>query len=316
MGADYLPPLEGDELILKDGSIWIVKGCYHPPKKYVAMPRRVEGRKVKTFKESLALVKRYYRHYLQKIPEIDDKVPVVPQEDVLVYREALAWKPSDLKKPIECVAEELITFLRDECNLTCGITGSLLGGYATKTSDIDIVCMDREGAYECLSKLRKEGLIQPLYPQYTVKEIGEVKEVISQQLHTVLASRRLTQGIFKGYPYTMKIVNCRRGKDLNVKPIYSLTSELTIILRGSDYRCPSIYPADLLSTSTVLKKAYLLTFRTRLTELKEGTILRGVGYIMYYEDLNHALISFDRPPSFIKYLITPSECIGNSPTPL
>jgi hypothetical protein len=300
-----LPPLEGDELILKDRSIWIVKGCYHPPKKYVAMPRVVDGRKVKTFKESLALVRRYYRHYLMDVPEIGYEVPVVPENDVLIYKKVLDWKPSDSGKVIESVAGELIALLNEGCGLTCGISGSILGGYATKTSDIDVVCIDREGAYGCLKKLRTEDLIQPLYPEYSVKELWEVKEVIPPELHAGLASQRLTQGIFKGYPYTLKIVNCGRGNELFREPLLSTLSDLTLLLRGSDYRCPSIYPVSLLSSSTVLREAYLITFRTRFTELKEGTIIRGVGIITYDKSLERAWISFDRPPSTVKYLSLP-----------
>ncbi|MCD6323536.1 MAG: hypothetical protein J7L55_00255 [Desulfurococcales archaeon] len=292
-----MPPPEGSIIKLSDGSKWVVKGCVHPEDGYVAVPRLVGEKKLKTYGEAMRVIRRYYPHYLTRVPEIGRDVPVVPLEDII---EVLT--PFDTFTPPETglgrKACALVEALRERCGLKCGIAGSLLGGYSSPDSDIDVVCMDSENAYTCLRALRQEGVLTPLSMDEFEVESREVAEGVGPSTLTALASSRITQGTYKGAKYTLKILNCVRERPY-LGPYLSIRYEEAVaILKGFDYRSPSIYPVELLRPATPYKEAVLLTHRVRFTELVEGALISGRALLHVRDGV--IVVSFDVPGSEVR----------------
>ena len=296
-------PIEGDELLLKDGSLWIVKGCYHLRNEYVAVPRVVNGKKIKTYEKQLEHVKRYYLHYIKYIPQIGFPTPLVPLKDLGMYI-SITQVSSINKSHLKSLGLELRELVQDECRTECGLTGSLLGKYSGKGSDIDLVCIDNADFPECLKKLRDEGLLPPITGKDFVTEYPEVKELINQEIHKELIRFKLTQGLFKGVKYTLKAINCEREKQLLGPYTFIYKGEILVKLLSTDYRAPSIYNVQVLRPCSNVRNAYLLTHRVRLTELPKNSLVGGKGSILY-KGMNSVIISFDRPPSNIEFVAVP-----------
>ncbi len=296
-------PIEGDELLLKDGSLWIVKGCLHLDNGYVAVPRVVNGQKLKTFKKQFTYIRRYYLHYLKNIPQIGYPTPLVSSKDVVKYLN-IAEKLTDEKNHLKLLANQLIRIIQNNCVTECGITGSLLGNYLSESSDIDLVCADGVNFPECLKRLRDKEVLLPIMDKEFVREYHEVKEIIDEELHQELVKLKLTQGFFEGVNYTLKVINCDRERPF-LGPYYHVRkANIMLRLLSSDYRTPSIYEAQLVRPHTLAKKAYMITYRVRFTELPKGSLIKGEGLILY-KDMNTVIITFDRFPSRIEFLALP-----------
>jgi len=296
-------PIEGDELLLKDGSLWIVKGCLHLGNGYVAVPRVADGQKLKTYIKQFTYIRRYYLHYLKNIPQIGLPTPLVHSEDIIKYLNVTGKIP-DGRNHLKLLANKLIRTIQDSCTTECGITGSLLGNYSSEGSDIDLVCVDSINFPECLKRLRDKEILHPITDREFIREYQEVKEIINEELHQKLVELKLTQGFFKGAKYTLKIINCDRERSFAGPYLYVRKAKLLIRLLSTDYRTPSIYEVKLLRPHAFAKKAYMITYRVRFTELPEGSLIRGEG-LMLYKDTDSVIITFDRTPSRIEYLVIP-----------
>ena len=207
--------LEGDLLELTDGSLWVVKGCVHPSAP-IAVPRLVSGKKVKRLGEALEVIARYYPFFTKYVPELGREAPVVSPSWIRRTRRFLHFSDVDSityvsRDEITSVAMELIKLLREECGLQCGPTGSLLGGYARRESDVDINCVDRGDTLECLRGLRTKGFLKPLPVKEFIKELPLVSETLGWDDMSKLVMHRLTQGVFKGLRYTLRITSCGVG---------------------------------------------------------------------------------------------------------
>ncbi len=315
-------PIEGDIVALSDGSIWIVKGCIHPPEGVVAIPRFVGGRRVKRAGESLAITRRFYRHYIRFVKEIGCEVPVLPWVDVKLYVSAYDRTLSIIRKAErgpEHVrrAVELIRLLKDACGLTCWLTGSALGLYpsSSRSPDVDLLCFDSADALSCLKRLRAEGLLRNLTPKSFLNEAFSVGEILHPNLLTLLATRRVTQGVFKGVKYTLRLVNCRRVERASGPyEITLLLNGTAILLRSGDYRFPAIYEAELLHPMAGVRKALLLTHRVRLTELPAGTVVLGTAVLhLKLGRGRYWVINFDLPPARIDALVLGQQLSSNQP---
>lgn len=302
--------VEGDIIILLDKSVWVVKGCYHPPEGFVAVPRLIDGRKIKRVSEAFSIVKRYYRFMLKYVDKLGVTVPVVPHEWVLHH---YTWQNShcpDVCDDLTKKCHELTSLLLRECGLRCGVSGSLLGGYWTSKSDIDIVCYDSEGVYECLKNLRIAGILSPLSESSFIKELQVVSETLPHHIHSKLTEQRVSQGIFSGVNYTLRILNCPReiyllGPYTNVR-----TADVTLRILSSDYRTPSIYSVELIRPYIPsYKDVYMMSYRVRFAELPKGTIVSGRALIFMKDD--KLIISFDSPNTSINFMQFPPALKDN-----
>lgn len=298
-------PLEGDQLRLVDGSLWVVKGCYHPPDGIVAVPRLFDGRRVKRLSESYEVVMRYYRHYVRFLPEFGRAVPVVPHHAVLNYLSSFVALGGVVKgvSRLYDVALDLAEIL-SKCGLTCGLSGSLLGGYYTEASDIDLVCVETGcSSYDCLKSWRRSGLIKNFTAAEASEESAEVSELVPVAVYEELLTDKLTQGVFKRVKYTLRIINCGAEKRLLGPYHYTRREEVILRLLNTAYETPAIYEVELLRPRIYEGlKTYLLTYRARLTELPPGTVIKGVGLLHLDFMRQFALINLDDPKSAVEFL--------------
>lgn len=298
--------LEGDLLELIDGSLWIVKGCVHPGAP-IAVPRLVDGRKVKRVSEAFEIIARYYSFFLRYVPELGRKAPLISSSWIKRVRRFLHFSidvtPHGLDGRIKSVAMELMELLHRECGLRCGPTGSLLGGYVGRESDIDINCVERQGTLECLQNLRAKGLLKPLPTEEFVKELPLVSETLSWDDMSKLVAHRLTQGIFKGIRYTLRIINCSRVEKF-LGPYTHIVRDTYMVFKimNFDYRTPSIYKVELLRPTLLSsREAYFITHRVRFTELPPESLIIARGDVMLKGD-NIAVVSLDTPNSKVEAL--------------
>ena len=294
--------LEGDCLQLFDGSIWVVKGSYHPPGRVIAFPRLVDGRKVKRIGEALNIIQRYYSHFLTYVDFIGRYVPAVPKSFIKKHFRALSTGCPEKNDDISSLCNELLEILSSKCGLKCGVTGSLLYGEYTAYSDIDLVCIDRAGAYECLRKLRKNEILKRFSHSDFITEFADVSEGLSFNDHLRLILSRVTQGVFKSRRYTLRIINSNREQAVLGPYSFSYYSEVIVRVTSSDYRTPSIYNVDIIKPYITAKKVFMVSFRVRYTEIPKGTILLVTNalFALRYDDV--AVISLDSPSTYVKIL--------------
>ncbi len=272
----YPLAVEGDIIRHVDGSIWVVKGCVHPPGALVAVPRVVGGAKLKRLSEAMEVVRRYYLHYVRSVPEIGREVPAVPLKDVLVV---LRWLREG-RRPGEELLRELLKALED-LGLECGIAGSHLGGYSDAGSDVDVHCLDSPDAYERISSLYSSGLLGHLEPGEALLEVAGVSESLDPRRHAELIARRVLQGKYRGRRVTFRVVNCERAREVIGPYVDARSAEMVVRIAESDYRTPAIMRADVVRSSvSVGQSLYLFTHRLRFAELPVGTLLQIRGTVL------------------------------------
>lgn len=303
--------LEGDLLELTDGSLWVVKGCVHPGAP-IAVPRLVNGKKVKRLGEAFEIIARYYPFFIKYVHVLGREAPVVSPSWIKQIRRFLHFSNVDsityvLRDKIKSVAMELIKLLREECGLRCGPTGSLLGGYAGKESDVDINCVGKRDTLECLHGLRIKGFLKPLSVKEFIKELPLVSETLGWGDMSKLVVHRLTQGVFKGLRYTLRIIDCDRIREF-LGPYTHIIKDTYVVFKvvDFDYRTPSIYRVELLRPALLSsRETYFITHRVRFAEMPFGSLVIAKGDIMLRND-DIAIVSLDTPNSKVEAILLPS----------
>ena len=280
MSSAFENPCEGDIIVLNDSSLWIVKGCFHPMDYIIALPRIINGRKVKRLKDTYRIVGRYYAHFLRYVPELGLKVPLVPKRSIKIFYHALSTKCVKGLNKLHDVCWELLDVIESSCGTICGITGSLLGGYYSDSSDIDLICLDKPKLYDCLLKLRNEGVLSPLTEDVFSNELIEVSEGLDSETHLKLITHKVLQGTYKNYRYTLRIINCLRLNSYLGPYDYILRVPIAILkVVTTDYRTPTIFITDIIKSSlseyTVLNKgkSLCMSHRLRYTEIPIGALM-------------------------------------------
>lgn len=232
-------------------TIWAVKGCNHPEGYAVAVPRLYKGKKIKKMEDALQLARQEFPFLFRYVKEIGFDVPLVP------------LKESEILDPFNKVVEDevVIEFMK-YFKAKIGITGSLL--YSNSYNDMDFVSIN-ENDYQTLLGLREKGITYPL----NVVNESEV-EGLNKKDFLHLKRNRVLEGIFKGVPYTFKIVSCENFGVVEGKEKFEGIVE--IVRAEKSYSLPVKYYTD--------KGVYLTSFRTRYTELKEGTKLYVNGILL------------------------------------
>ena len=289
---------------LRDGSLWVVKGCHHPLDGVVAVIRVFEGRRVKRLGEAYEIMGRYYRHYMRFLSEFGKVVPVVPREEVSEYVRG-AESREVLREGLSRLHAATLEFidLLSGYGLKCGLSGSLLGGYYTAGSDIDLVCAEgRVSSYEVLRALREEGVTESLSPTEALEEVLVVGELIPSEPHARILTRKLTQGKFKGIKYTLRILDC--GEERGLLGPYDVNREEHVLIKltNTTHKTPAVYEVSVLRPRIPYEKAYLISYRARLTELPQETLIAGKGLTHSRLDEGLLIIDFDAPNTTIEFM--------------
>jgi hypothetical protein len=223
---------EGDLVETLDGNIFDVKGFVHPPGKVVAFIRftpdprgdRKKGniayRKVYPLKERYELLQKRFPKYIVFDTVFDEQICEVPIAAIKRHytpKEGLEnLRCKKLLDEVETDALEFAGLLKQNAGVSwskLGISGSLLVGLHTSSSDIDPVIYGSENCHKVYATLKsltqhKDSPVKP----YTCEELKRLFDFRSKD--TVMSfedflrteSRKVLQGMFKRRDYFIRCV--------------------------------------------------------------------------------------------------------------
>jgi hypothetical protein len=223
---------EGDLIETLDGNIFDVKGLVHPPRKIVAFIRftpdpkgdRKRGgityRKVYPLYERYSLLRERFPQYLLFDPVFDEQICEVSIEAVKHHFKPInglrRLRRKDVLDEAETQALEFARLLKRNTDVSwskLGISGSLLVGLHTPTSDIDPIVYGSKSCHRVYLALKsllenEKSLVKP----YSLDELRKLFDFRSKDTAMSFEdfvrteSRKVLQGTFMGRDYFLRFV--------------------------------------------------------------------------------------------------------------
>jgi predicted nucleotidyltransferase len=221
---------EGDLVETLDGNVFDVKGLVHPPDKVVAFIRytpdqkgdrkrdEVTYRKVYPLSERYQLLRERFPQYLVYDPVFNEWLCEVPVEAVKQHYEPVDYlRTLRYRKELTHLEKAALRFaelLKKTADISwnaLGVSGSLLVGLQTLTSDIDVVVYGSQNCHRVHDSLKtlvndKEGSVKP----YSLEELKGLFGFRSKDTSMTFEdfvrteSRKVLQGKFEGYDYFVR----------------------------------------------------------------------------------------------------------------
>jgi predicted nucleotidyltransferase len=223
---------EGDLIRTTSNVIFDVKGTSHPKDKVIAFPRFIPQADGARKSKNAAYGKVYslsdrFKYLQENHPELIVFDPVfgetlceVPTTQIVeLYQptEKLAkLRKTETLTLLEQKALHLAVTLKEKADIpwsSIGISGSIMAGLTTETSDIDPLVYGVENsqkAYKALQKLRET--VDSGFKPYTAAELKTLYDFRSKDTHmsfqdfTNVESRKAFQGMFMGTDYFIRFV--------------------------------------------------------------------------------------------------------------
>ncbi|MFQ6087409.1 MAG: hypothetical protein ACE5K0_00710 [Candidatus Methanofastidiosia archaeon] len=277
---------EGDFLETKEGLIFDVKGFIHPKDRVISYLRYFpsdEGGRVKDgrrYEKIYDLGKRrnflkenypfflfydeYFHRELSGVPFKRIKKTYKPRDFLkeLSEKENLSDFESETLKLCELISQRSGV---DFENL--GISGSLLVGLESKTSDIDVLVYGRKNSlkiYKILRELRDEGTLIPYFGE-RLKRICKLRwEKVTPKLMK-MERRKLLHGIFEDREYFLRLLSREdfRYSEVEFIPLKKCKVRAKITDDSNGIFTPCSYEVGDCSDERI---KYLKSFRGRFTE--------------------------------------------------
>ena len=223
---------EGDIIETRGKSLFDVKGLVHPPGRIIAFIRffpdpegdrerdGVTYRKVYALSERYALLKRDFPQYLVYDPVFDEYLCEVPIEGVKKHYQPInrlrALRHKGASDETERLALAFTELLKEGGNISwikLGISGSLLVGLHTPTSDIDPIVYGSESCHKVHRALKTlledEKSHVKAYDWEGLKGLFDFRSgdtAMSFEEFVQTESRKVLQGKFMGRDYFIRCV--------------------------------------------------------------------------------------------------------------
>ncbi len=223
---------EGDLIRTKSGVVFDVKGLIHPPNKIIAFPRFIPSAagtrqgKGATYGKVYSLSDRF-RYLQENHPDLVVFDPVFGETlcEVPINQIDRHYQPSKklatLRKnknltPLEQKALKLAATLKEKAGISwnaIGISGSIMAGLTTTTSDIDPIVYGKENskkAYSALWELFKDK--DSGFKPYSHSELQTLYNFRSKDTKMsfedflAVESRKAFQGMYMGTDYFVRFV--------------------------------------------------------------------------------------------------------------
>jgi len=209
--------IEGSYVEVGDDVIYAVKGVSHPPKGVIAVPNyiRVGGSvvKLKSFNSSMDFIRRHSRKFLKYDECLGQEVPYIPLEEITRVYDPIEGKSHLRIDAVANAALRMVDLLVENSGIESdfvGITGSVLLGLHNESSDIDIVVYGINNClkvYETLRLMRESNMTGYLSGDALEKVLRSRSDTFMEPIVWAKHERRkLTNGIFMGRPYTLKLI--------------------------------------------------------------------------------------------------------------
>ena len=226
---------EGDLIETADGVIFDVKGLVHPPNRVIAFPRFIptlDGNrrhrksrygKVYSFPDRFKFLQQNTPELVVRDEVFDETLCEVPKENIKKHykptQKLKELRSSKEPKDLEAKALQLAVSLKNAADIpweSVGISGSLLVGLQTPTSDIDPVVYGIENCrevYAALQRMLNENDSQ--FKTYTRGELQVLFDFRSKDTimnfedFVKIESRKAFQGKFMETNYFIRFVKDR-----------------------------------------------------------------------------------------------------------
>ncbi|MCL1978001.1 MAG: hypothetical protein FWG55_07890 [Candidatus Bathyarchaeota archaeon] len=223
---------EGDFIKHKSNVIFDVKGLIHPKDKVIAFPRYIPDPKGFRHSKDLNYGKVYslgdrFKFLQEHLPHLilfdeffGETLCEVPTDEIVQHfqpKEKLAsLRTGNPQNIFEEKALQLATDLQQAADISwnaIGISGSILAGLTTSTSDIDLLIYGEENsckAYAAMQRMLKEG--HPRLKAYTTEELKNLYDFRSKDTHMSfkdfqrVENRKAFQGMYQGTDYFVRFV--------------------------------------------------------------------------------------------------------------
>ena len=241
-------PIEGDLIKDENGIVFDVKGIVHPPQKVVAFPRYIPDllgdrkseehayRKIYSLSERVEFLKMNFPDYLVHDPVYDELLCEVPSKAIKNHFkpvEKLRRLREDKEvRGLDRIALLLAKLLKEETGISwssIGISGSLLVGIQTSSSDIDPIIYGSANCRSVNTQLKfmlkdETSLLKP-YTQEGLQELFDFRSkdtLMSFEDFISTESRKAFQGKFLGKDYFIRFVKglnevCESYGDIHYK---------------------------------------------------------------------------------------------------
>jgi predicted nucleotidyltransferase len=223
---------EGDLIRTKANVVFDVKGTYHPEDKIIAFPRFIPDPKgarkgnnttygkVYSLGERFAYLQKNHPDLIVFDPVFGETLCEVPINQIVqVYHpnEKLAQlRDAKNRNPLEEKAYRLALTLKEKAGIpwsAIGISGSIMAGLTTDTSDIDPLVYGVENcqkAYKALQELREiEGSGFKAYTTAELKTLYNFRSKDTQMTFEdfqTVENRKAFQGMYQGTDYFIRFL--------------------------------------------------------------------------------------------------------------
>ena len=336
-GYSVRQAIEGDFVETIDSLIFDVKGFLHPPDRtiaylrYVADPsgeRQRQGqkfRKLYDLDERRSFLAQFHRSYLYYDSVFNREMQGVPRNKVLKHYDprdkVRKLARSSVSNCLETRSLELLDLLRVATSLPTrdfGISGSILVGLCTHTSDIDLIVYGGNSGVKVVEALRiLHNEIGPIR-RYTSSELSKLRE--SRLMSTSIPlqdfvwheERKALQGVFRETDYFIRCIKNpseipEKYGENTFRPIGQATIEAVVVDDSDGIFTPSRY---LIGSPRVIEgpkrinPSEIVSFRGRFCEqaktgeriLAKGCLERVVGQAAEYYRL---IVGEDRSDKFM-----------------